>query len=163
MTASEFGRSPFLIMRLLEGWDWFESRLREQLHAHGYRSFNKTQSMVIIYVANGMTRPSDIARQISLTRQAVQNAVHQLCDAGILEMQQDPNDKRAKVLGFNKSSQKQRRIAEKIFRLLEEQLKERIGTDDMRALHRILKSAWKDDAPPYRAAKGTQDLEQPQA
>ena len=146
------GQSPFLIMRMLEGWDWFDNRLREQIRRKGYRTFNKTQSMMIIYVANGLRRPADIARQINLSRQAVLHMADQLIKAEILEAHPDPDDGRSKILKFNAASYEARMFSEGVLYALEKKLTEKIGAEDMRTLRRILNAAWAEETPPRRKA-----------
>jgi DNA-binding MarR family transcriptional regulator len=147
---ANIGHSPFLIMRMLEGWDWFDNRLREQVRRKGYRAFNKTQSMMIIYVANGLRRPADIARQINLSRQAVLHMADQLIKAEILEAHPDPEDGRSKILKFNPKSYEMRMFAENVLHNLEKKLTEKIGAEDMRTLRRILKDAWAEESRPRR-------------
>jgi DNA-binding MarR family transcriptional regulator len=142
--------SPFLIARMLEGWDWFDNRLREQQRKHGYRVLNKTQSMLMIYVASGVTRPAEIARKISLSRQAVLHIAHGLIEMGILEARTDPDDRRSIILGFTKNSFQERLFAEQVFKALEARLEQKLGPQDMKTFRRLLALAWSDDAPVRR-------------
>ena len=147
--------SPFLIARMLEGWDWFDNRLREQQRKHGYRVLNKTQSMMMIYIASGVTRPADIARKISLSRQAVLHIAHGLIEAGILEKRSDPEDRRSIRLAFTKDSFQERLFAEEVFKELEARLEQKLGPADMKTFRKLLDIAWSDPGRPPRREKRT--------
>ena len=144
MSGEENVNSSFLMARMLEGWDWFDGRLREALLKQGYRSFSKTQSMLIVYVASGVERPSEIARRMNLSRQAVLYVAHELVDARILEIHPAAEDRRAFRLAFSAQMDEVRDFAVRVLRELEERLERKLGNQNLKLFRELHALAWKE-------------------
>jgi DNA-binding MarR family transcriptional regulator len=127
---------------LLEGWDWFDNSLQNVLRANSYPPLNKSQSMMILYISAGVQRPTDIARKMRLSRQAIRHIAHQLVELGLIESMDDERDKRSRRLQFTERSGEIRHFAEKVIFELEEALKDRIGAKNLTELKRILQLDW---------------------
>src|SRR5271170_153839 len=128
-------RNRFVMLDLLEGWDWFESSLQRVLRASGFRPLNKSQAMMMTYISAGVTRPTEIAKKMRLSRQAVGHIYKALIARGILIVRDDPTDARSIILGFPKSADKIRGAAANALNELEAELQKRIGQkkfDNMR-------------------------------
>ena len=54
-------RSPYLIVSLLQGFYWFDSGLQSYLRARNLPTLTHSQSMVMINLTTGTTRPADVA------------------------------------------------------------------------------------------------------
>ncbi|HVT25459.1 MAG TPA: helix-turn-helix domain-containing protein [Rhizomicrobium sp.] len=135
-------RHPFLMSGLLEGWDWFDNGLQNLVKDGGFRPLNKSQSMMVLYVSAGVTRPSDIARKMRLSRQAIRHIANQLIAQKILLAHDDPADGRSVILGFTQRSTGIREFARNAIRDLEDVLRSRIGGEDYAALKRVLNLDW---------------------
>ncbi|MAU40714.1 MAG: hypothetical protein CMF31_03740 [Kordiimonas sp.] len=77
---------------------WIDESLQNILISKGLHSFPRTKSMILANILLGVGRPSVIAKNIGLTRQAVHQTVNELIDEGILILEKDPTDGRAKSL-----------------------------------------------------------------
>ena len=88
---------PHLIVSLLQGFYWFDSGLQSYLRARGWPTLTHSQSMVMINVVMGATRPVEIARNLGISRQAVHVTLAQIAQVGILRLQDDPTDRRTKI------------------------------------------------------------------
>lgn len=132
----------YIMSGLLAGWDWFDNSLQNLVKAAGYRPLNKSQSMMILYISAGVTRPIDIARKMRLSRQAIRHIANQLIDLGVLKAEDDPEDGRSKILSTSNRSEDLRTHAHNSIRKLESILRDRLGADDYETLKRILSRDW---------------------
>ncbi|MCC6917850.1 MAG: hypothetical protein IT548_01525 [Alphaproteobacteria bacterium] len=132
----------YIMSGLLAGWDWFDNSLQNLVKGAGFKPLNKSQSMMMLYVSAGVTRPVEIARQMRLSRQAIGHIAGQLIARGILTMDDDPADGRSKILAFTVRSEELRIHAHRSVRRLEATLRERLGAEDYDTLKRILSRDW---------------------
>ena len=148
----------YVMSGLLEGWDWFDNSLQNVLRANGYPPLNKSQSMMILYISAGVQRPTDIARKMRLSRQAIRHIAHQLVELGLIESMDDERDKRSRRLQFTERSGEIRHFAERVIFELEEALKDRIGAKNLSELKRILQLDWGPTISEAEAIAGKQPL-----
>ena len=135
-------RHRFVMAGLLEGWDWFDNALQALLKSGGFEGYNKSQSMMIMYVSSGVRRPAEIARKMRLSRQAIGHIAGQLLEMKVLEANPDPDDGRSVVLGFAPKARGLQATARGIIATLEARLEQRIGARKMAALTEILNLDW---------------------
>jgi len=135
-------RHAFLMSGLLEGWDWFDNGLQNVLRSSGFPALNKSQSMMVLYMASGVQRPIEIARKMRLSRQAISHIERQLTAMGMVTAQADPSDRRSKVLVFTDASADLRNFAGATIRGLEAELAARLGADAIEALRAVLNRDW---------------------
>ncbi|MBT3900780.1 MAG: winged helix-turn-helix transcriptional regulator, partial [Gammaproteobacteria bacterium] len=105
-------------------------------------SVNRTQSMILIHISNGVTRPSEIAREMGTTRQNIHSMAKHLIDNHIVKLISDPNDRRSKQYAFSDDSQELRDTVLKVLVQLDKKLADRIGKDTMQDLNRALSADW---------------------
>lgn len=127
---------------LLEGWDWFDSGLQNILLSSGFPPLNKSQSMMVMYLAAGVQRPIEIARKMRLSRQAISHIQGQLAEMGMVAAEPDPADGRSKVLVFTEQSERVRAFAGETIRALEAELTLRLGEEAVAALRWALNVDW---------------------
>ena len=65
---------------LAKAIDWYDVSLQSILKNLGMTSVNRTQSMILIHISNGVTRPSEIAREMGTTRQNIHSMAKHLID-----------------------------------------------------------------------------------
>jgi DNA-binding MarR family transcriptional regulator len=145
--------SPFLIGPLFFGFSWFDDGLQWNLKRHGWPRATRSQSMVMLYVLSGVTRPADLARRLGVSRQAVHVTIGQMIDKGILALEDDPQDGRAKQLVIAPDGAKMRALAEQSMLQMIATLEARIGRENVEALRRVLAADW---GSPFDAVAETQ-------
>lgn len=69
-------------------------------------NLTKSQVMVSLMVAQGITRPSQIAVSLNITRQAVHQTIGELVTKGFLTTLDDEKDRRAKVAIFTEAGKR---------------------------------------------------------
>jgi DNA-binding MarR family transcriptional regulator len=127
---------------LLEGWDWFDNALQRVLGDMGLGSYTKSQSMVILYVSAGVSKPSEVARRMRLSRQAIRHIQCQLEELGIIRVERHPGDARVRRLVFNEDAVELGQTARNVILALEGELAKRVGEANLAALRTVLDMNW---------------------
>eukprot|EP00435_Cladocopium_sp_Y103_P077460 s1_g1199.t1 len=133
-----------LMTSLLEGFMWLDRGLQQNLQAQGLPSVRRLESMVLVYVASGIQRPSDLARTLGVTRQSINSAVRELEEKRLIELAPDPADKRCKLIRFSREGRPVHLAAATIMSNLEAALTDRLGEQTIDALLKGLGDDWGD-------------------
>jgi DNA-binding MarR family transcriptional regulator len=132
----------YLIVPLLQGFEWFDEGLQASLQARGWPTLTGPESMVVIHVIVNIVKPSEIARSMGLTRQAVHITIGQMVKKGILELLDDPVDKRGKIVSLTTTGKAMRRDAQMTVQYCAEQLAARIGDKHVQNLKAAFATNW---------------------
>jgi len=76
--------------------DAVRRQMIERLHAHGFADIDPAHLIVLRYPGPQGERPSDLAVQLGLTKQALNYQLGQLERRGYLERRPDPDDQRSR-------------------------------------------------------------------
>lgn len=131
-----------LIIHLFERFVWLDEGLQQRLHARGWPDVSRAQSMVMINVVTGTTRPSDIARRLGVSRQAIHGTIAQMVGKGIVMLVPDADDSRHKRLALTAFGEQMRHDAQEAMAALTDRVAGRIGTDRLAALVAALTAEW---------------------
>ncbi|AZI36977.1 hypothetical protein NT2_01_05800 [Caenibius tardaugens NBRC 16725] len=132
----------YLIIPLLQGYEWFDEGLQRSLRAREWPALTRPESMIMIHVLLEMTKPSEIARSLGLTRQAVHRTLGNICEKGLFEMKPDPEDGRGSVIELTEQGKAMRQDAQHIVNLMFAELRYRLGEDKIAALAEVLSMDW---------------------
>ncbi|AVA15432.1 MULTISPECIES: flavin reductase [Sphingopyxis] len=132
----------YLMMDLMRAFYWFDEGLQSALKARGWQSISRSQSFTLANIALGIHRPSDIARNLGISRQAVSKMLQEMGEQGLITVEPDPDDKRASLVGFSEKSAQLRADALEILMQLERTIGERIGARALKALRAALGQDW---------------------
>lgn len=135
-------KHQYIMSGLLEGWDWFDNALQSVLRDKGFGCYTKSQSMMILYVSAGVTKPSEVARRMRLSRQAIQHIQRQLEERGVVRVERQPGDGRAKRLVMNEDAAELSQTARGVILALEGVLAKRVGEANLAALRTVLDMDW---------------------
>ena len=141
-TVKSKSKQVFLLSSLLHAVYWVDESLQSSMEASGLRGIPRSWSMVLVNVADGITRPIKLAENIGVSRQAMHKILEQMENEGFIEIAQDPHDRRAKIVDFNSRARHLQRAALTLLAQIETQLASRIGKEELRALKVILDSDW---------------------
>lgn len=131
-----------LMVGFLEAFMWLDRGLQENLNALGLPSVRRLESMVMIYTAVGVRRPSDFAKVLGVTRQSINSAIRDLEDKKLIELTPDPEDGRCKIVSFARAGEPIHLKAAEILGALELSLTKRFGKTNMSALAQVLEADW---------------------
>ena len=88
---------PPLIGALLRlPWEAARRRLLDGLHAAGFTDLNASHLTILLYPGPQGLRPSDLAAERQMSRQAVNYLLGQVEELGYVERRADPDDQRSK-------------------------------------------------------------------
>ncbi len=134
----------YLIAGLTRAIDWMDNSLQQVLAAKGFAPVHRTQSLILVHIANGIDAPADIAREMGLTRQNVHQMAKGLIAEGVIDQYPDPADPRRSRYGWTERSFEIRRAARETLSNLEQVVKARTGVsdDEMRAFRKVLSADW---------------------
>jgi DNA-binding MarR family transcriptional regulator len=88
------------LMRL--AWNEFRNRMYNVVREAGYVDLQPTHLLLFRYPTIIGARPTDLADQVGITKQAMNDLLRQLEDRGYIELRPDPTDKRAKRITLTK-------------------------------------------------------------
>lgn len=127
---------------LLRAFHWFDDGLLARLHSGGWLAVTRAHSMIFAHLDADGTRPSELARRIGVTRQAVHQTVNELIDMGLVQLSPDPTNRKAKLVALTSQGKENVKAALEIFTELEDQLSHRIGPEQVENLRQALESDW---------------------
>lgn len=135
-------QAPPLLLSLLQAFYWCDESLQNYLRSRGWPEVTRPQSMVMANVVSGVGRPSDIARSMGVSRQAVHTTINQMIELGMLALKDDPNDRRMKVVTPTPLGETMRRDAQRAIRIMTEELSRRLGEERVAQAAELLADDW---------------------
>lgn len=152
-------RTNQLIIALFQRFCWMDEGLQARLHDRGWPDVSRPQSMVMTNIVSGIVRPSDIARNLGVSRQAIHSTINQMVKLGIVQLETDPDDRRHMILSLTETGARMRQDAQRAMDTLTAQIADALGQDRFDALLAALESDWGDNierAPAPAARKPAQ-------
>ncbi|HEY9092667.1 MarR family winged helix-turn-helix transcriptional regulator [Parasphingorhabdus sp.] len=134
-----------LIIALFQRFCWMDEGLQSRLHERGWPDVSRSQSMVMTNIVSGIVRPSDIARNIGISRQAIHSTINQMEKLGILQLKVDPKDRRHVILELTETGKQMRRDAQLAMDSLTTQISNILGQEKFDAMLDALDSDWGDN------------------
>lgn len=146
-------RTNQLIIALFQRFCWLDEGLQARLHDHGWPDVNRPQSMVMTNIVSGIVRPSDIARNLGVSRQAIHSTISQMVKLGIVQLDVDPDDRRHMIVSLTDLGARMRKDAQRSMDALTAQIAARLGQDRFDALLAALEADWGDNIEPAPAVR----------
>jgi DNA-binding MarR family transcriptional regulator len=131
-----------LLLSLLQGFYWFDEGLQNYLQARGWPAVTRPQSMVMANVVLGVRRPSDIARNMGVSRQAIHATINQMIALGMVALVDDPSNRRVKVVAPTKLGETMRIDAQRAMVVMGEELSRRVGKAQLLKAAHLLHEDW---------------------
>ena len=131
-----------LLRTLVHATYWLDDGLQAYMQEHAGLSLPRAQSMAMIYLTEGVDRPSDLAAKLAVSKQAAQQVLKELRSKNIIDIQQDPDNGRQKRVVLTEYGRELRDVAKQALFRLEGELNQRIGTRNLLALRRALDADW---------------------
>ncbi len=140
MTADEDVRH--LLLSLLRGFYWFDEGLQNYLQARGWPVVTRPQSMVMANLVLGVRRPSDIARNMGVSRQAIHATINQMIAMDMVALVDDPSNGRVKIVVPTAMGETMRIDAQRSMVLMGEELGRRLGRAQFLKAAHLLHQDW---------------------
>lgn len=138
-------RNNQLIIALFQRFCWLDEGLQARLHEGGWPDVSRPQSMVMTNIVSGIVRPSDIARNLGVSRQAIHSTINQMVKLGIVRLDVDPDDRRHMIVSLTETGARMRKDAQRAMDELTAQIAARIGQERFDALFDALEADWGDN------------------
>ena len=148
-------RNNQLIIALFQRFCWLDEGLQARLHERGWPDVSRPQSMVMTNIVSGIVRPSDIARNLGVSRQAIHSTINQMVKLGIVRLDVDPDDRRHMIVSLTDLGARMRKDAQRSMDALTAQIADRLGQDKFDALLAALEADWGDNIARARATSRT--------
>lgn len=138
-------RTNQLIIALFQRFCWLDEGLQARLHDRGWPDVNRSQSMVMTNIVSGVVRPSDIARSLGVSRQAIHSTINQMVKLGMVKLDADPKDRRNMIVSLTEVGARMRKDAQRAVDALTAQIAQAIGQEQFDALLAALEADWGDN------------------
>ena len=138
-------RTNQLIIALFQRFCWLDEGLQARLRDRGWPEVSRPQSMVMTNIVSGIIRPSEIARNLGISRQAIHTTISQMVKLGVVRLDPDPDDRRHMIVSLTETGKRMRQDAQHAMDTLADQLAERLGHDRFDALLATLEADWGDN------------------
>jgi DNA-binding MarR family transcriptional regulator len=127
---------------LLRRSNWFEERMVEAAPRYGYTFITPGVNRLFAHMSRKPVSISELARRLAVSRQAAHQTAAEACRRGILELVDDPQDARVRMVKFTAEGLTMVRNAARARSRIENDLRRRLGERDFEALQRILERDW---------------------
>ncbi len=135
-----------LAWQLLRAADWFDMQLRAELVERDFPQLNRTDARTFAALAPGASTPADLAREVGITRQSMQQLLARLESHGIIRFVPHPTDRRRVAVHFDVRGEEMRVEVQTILRGLERKLLRRLGAEHFQTLKAALDDpVWTED------------------
>lgn len=131
-----------LAQLFMRAFYWADESLQNIISAKGWPAITRAQSLVFVNIGEGVTRPSEIAARVGVTRQAIHQTLNELIELGYLRLEPDPGDKRAKVIRYTEDGARLGLDALAALKDVEEELAKRLGHGTVLGLRQALSAPW---------------------
>ena len=131
-----------LAQLFMRAFYWADEGLQNALKRKGWPSITRAQSQVYVNIGEGVTRPSEIASRVGVTRQAIHQTINELVELGFLTLEPDTRDRRAKVVVYTETGARIGRDAVDALNQIERALSSRIGEERVNSLRDALTQEW---------------------
>lgn len=134
--------SGILLLQLLQGFYWVDEGLQNYLKARGWPAVTRPQSMVMASIVMGIVYPSEIARRLGVSRQAIHNTLKSMIDLDMISLVDDPENGRVKIVQLTSVGEAMRVDAQKALQIIQATLWERIGKRQVDLMADVLSQDW---------------------
>jgi DNA-binding MarR family transcriptional regulator len=112
------------------------------MRARGHGDLTGAHLAFFAFLECGLTHASDVARRMGISRQAVYKVTRDLQRLGVLTLEEDPRDRRQKVIRMTARGEQVALDARASLVEIELRLEERLGADALAALREALLLDW---------------------
>jgi DNA-binding MarR family transcriptional regulator len=138
---------PYVGALLRLCWQRVRAHMHEAIRANGFTDLQEAHFAVFSYPLPSGVRPSELARQLRVSRQAINYLVGQMAGLGYLERRVGPDGDRRLIYLTERGA----RVAEVIYASLHElqtQWADEVGHDHFQAFIDVLTLLSKEPSPP---------------
>ena len=121
---------------------WMEEQVTAAAGQNGYPYVTTAMNRLFAHLGGRPIGLSELARRLSVSRQAVHKLASEAEKLGLVEFVPDESDKRVMLLRFTQKGWRMSESAAASFVKMEEELARHIGKENVEELRRILSLPW---------------------
>ncbi len=140
--AGEISAAGAMLLGLLNGFSWIDEGLQNYMRSKGWPSVTRPQSMVMANIVMGVVHPSDIARRLGITRQAIHKTLKSMIELDMITLVEDPSNKRVKIVELTETGLAMRKDSGDAVRLILLILNDRLGPTRVKDAIDVLSDDW---------------------
>lgn len=133
---------PYLRQLLSLKYDWIEDKVHGSAITAGYGHLSPALTRLFGHMRQKPVSISDLARKLSISRQAVHKLLTEAKELGYVDLVDDKSDKRIKLVVFTEKGLVMYKSAIDDLKEIEKKLCESLGPEDFMHLKRILAKDW---------------------
>ena len=130
---------PLIGAMLRLPWELVRERILAGLHGRGFEDFNIAHFNVLQYPGPDRLRPSQLAAQMRMSKQAANYLLGQMEELGYLERRPDPSDPRLRVIRLTARGRRAFTAIRAIVGEVEADWERELGTRSFRDLRELLR------------------------
>lgn len=140
--AMDKPKKPYIRTLLMERSHWMEEQLLRDAERTGYGEVTPAMSRMFALLPGRPVGLSDLARAMAISRQAVHQLALEGARLGLVEFVPSEADGRVKLLRFTQRGWAMVDAATHKLDLIEAELAQQIGADNLENLRRLLSRPW---------------------
>lgn len=123
-------------------YEWMEARVYAGADKAGYGFLTPAMMRMFGQMGSSPVSISELARRLSVSRQAVHKMVNEAASHGLVEVLDNPDDGRVKLVVYSNRGREMAAAARAELEAIEAELAEKLREKDLQELKRILAKAW---------------------
>jgi DNA-binding MarR family transcriptional regulator len=128
VSSESSDRRPFLGARMRHGWQWIWQQIVVGVAAAGYDDVTAAHIGMFRHPTLDGQRPTQLADQLQITKQSVNDLLGHLEHAGYITRQPDPADRRARVIRLTAKGKRLEQTIRDHAQAADQQIAELLGT-----------------------------------
>ena len=112
--------------------------MMREAHRRGHVQIRPAHDPVFATLPSEGARASDMAARAGITKQSMGEAIRDMVDLGLLEMHEDPTDRRAKLVTFTPAGLEVAQGGKRYMHELEQQWKDKFGAENYEIAREVL-------------------------
>ena len=116
----------------------YEKAMFARVSESGFDDISLADSDILVLLEPEGIHLTELARRRRVTKQAAHEQVHSLVKRGYLALETDPDDRRARIVGYTRKGLNLTKALVDIKRQLHRKVADAIGADELRSLRQML-------------------------
>lgn len=123
---------------LRHAWQMVREQLYSGVCAEGFEDLSPAHIAIFRYEGIEGRRPKDLAEDLQITKQSVNDVLRHLERCGYIELRHDPADRRARQIGLTTRGRKLDAVVRAYARHAEKELERKVGKQEFQRFRDIL-------------------------
>ena len=127
LPGTPLSNEPAIGALLRLAWQKVREQIYSGVNAEGYDDLNRAHVALFRYEGLDRKRPTQLAEQMQITKQSINDLLRHLEDCGYIELKPDPDDRRARLIVLTARGRQFETAVRRQAQAAEHELTERLG------------------------------------